>query len=134
MPSSSSQVWRRLKDCKDTLKRGACKLIGNGLGTKVWEEPWIPKNEDSNFLPIAATNITPSPNLFVANLNVELPQKMEHILSQLTLQSTDSGKHFKDKINSTRRARQIHTKENHVPSVNQVPIALDISLQSPCFI
>jgi hypothetical protein len=39
---SASFTWRGIEGVRELLSLGACKLVGSGEDTLVWEEPWIP--------------------------------------------------------------------------------------------
>lgn len=40
------QVWRAIIEGRDTLKQGLIRRIGNGASTKIWEDTWLPRNEN----------------------------------------------------------------------------------------
>lgn len=40
LPSSkASWVWQGITQCKDLVLKGACLMIGNGVGIDIWEDP-----------------------------------------------------------------------------------------------
>ncbi|GKV27974.1 hypothetical protein SLEP1_g37084 [Rubroshorea leprosula] len=39
-----SLTWRSIWNSMDLLKQGCRKLIGNGLNTEIWGDPWLPGN------------------------------------------------------------------------------------------
>jgi hypothetical protein len=39
---SSSFAWKGIESTRSLLAKGACRLVGNGVNTLVWEDPWIP--------------------------------------------------------------------------------------------
>lgn len=47
-------MWRGLLTTNETIKRSTCNLIGNGVNTKAWLDPWIPENPE--FKPIPTQN------------------------------------------------------------------------------
>ncbi|XP_037491748.1 uncharacterized protein LOC119369495 [Jatropha curcas] len=36
-----SFVWRSLHDCQELIRKGACKRIGRGSSTSIWNDPWL---------------------------------------------------------------------------------------------
>lgn len=68
---SASQVWKQLEWCKDTIKKGFIKPIGDGSTTNIWFDPWVPGNE--NFLARPAHGITTSPDFKVRDLFLSEP-------------------------------------------------------------
>jgi hypothetical protein len=41
---NSSHAWRAILYGREALNLGLIKRIGDGGGTRVWEDPWIPTN------------------------------------------------------------------------------------------
>ena len=39
----ASFTWRSILSARDLLKRGLKKVVGNGLGVNIWEDPWVPR-------------------------------------------------------------------------------------------
>lgn len=37
--SLTSQIWKGLGICNETLRKGVCRHIGNGLFTRLWRDP-----------------------------------------------------------------------------------------------
>lgn len=82
--TNASPVWKGLNICKETLLKGACKWIGNGLNTKVWLDPWIPKDVETNYHPISAPNRQINLDLLVADLMLSSPKRWNiHLLNTL---------------------------------------------------
>ncbi|KAL0016261.1 hypothetical protein SO802_003330 [Lithocarpus litseifolius] len=51
--------------CRDVLSNGLCDKIGNGWGTCIWEDPWVP--EIPRFIPTSPNDISSS-DVYVARL------------------------------------------------------------------
>ncbi|KAM6563301.1 hypothetical protein CsatB_023299 [Cannabis sativa] len=48
---SDSWFWKNVVKSKTILRKGACKVIGDGKNTRIWDDPWIPHGRD--FIPRA---------------------------------------------------------------------------------
>ena len=59
-----SQIWRAIIEGRDTLKQGIICRIGNGQSTRIWEDPWLPRDE--MLRPYGS--IHPNPPIMVAEL------------------------------------------------------------------
>ncbi|XP_071921851.1 uncharacterized protein [Coffea arabica] len=46
VPKCSSWIWQSLMNVRDLVQKGTRKRIGNGKTTNIWEDIWIPGNED----------------------------------------------------------------------------------------
>lgn len=68
--NSAFAIWKGLNFCKETMKKGVCKWIGTGNMTKVWTEPWIPGNIESNFLLVPLENSIQDMELRVSDLMI----------------------------------------------------------------
>lgn len=44
--TNQSMIRKGLESCRGTIAKGAGKVIGNGLSTKVWADRWVPGNID----------------------------------------------------------------------------------------
>lgn len=53
-----SQVWRSILEGRDILAKGLIKRIGNGSGTSIWHDNWIPR--DFKLRPECAISVNPS--------------------------------------------------------------------------
>lgn len=69
--NSESYAWKGLKSFQKTIRKGACIGIGNGLQTRVWNDPWVPGN--TNYLPVPAEHICTDQVLMVRDLRLFNP-------------------------------------------------------------
>ena len=59
-----SQIWRVIIEGRDTLKIGLIKRVGNGAETEIWEDAWLPRDE--NMRPYGCQ--VPNPPVMVSEL------------------------------------------------------------------
>lgn len=65
-----------MQSYKQTFNQGCCGLIRSGEDTRVWEDPWIPNNE--NFKPYLANDLVArDPNVRVMDLMTKNDWHME---------------------------------------------------------
>ena len=64
-PKFASWAAMSIFKCKDVLSNGFCHKIGNGWGTCIWEDSWVP--EIPRFIPTSPNDISSS-DVYVANL------------------------------------------------------------------
>ncbi|KAL3529595.1 hypothetical protein ACH5RR_008917 [Cinchona calisaya] len=46
VPNSASWIWQSIMSVREFLGRGIRKRVGNGETINIWEDRWIPNNED----------------------------------------------------------------------------------------
>ncbi|KAL3521884.1 hypothetical protein ACH5RR_014718 [Cinchona calisaya] len=46
VPNSASWFWQSIMSVREFLERGIRKRVGNGKTINIWEDRWIPNNED----------------------------------------------------------------------------------------
>ncbi len=56
----ASFVWKGLENSRVLLTRGACRMVGSGLSTLVWEDPWVPDLPSFIPKPCEPTDFLPS--------------------------------------------------------------------------
>uniref|UniRef100_A0A803QHI4 Reverse transcriptase zinc-binding domain-containing protein n=1 Tax=Cannabis sativa TaxID=3483 RepID=A0A803QHI4_CANSA len=44
--SSNSWFWKNVIKTRNIIRKGACKMVGDGRDTRIWEDPWIPHLKD----------------------------------------------------------------------------------------
>ncbi|XP_060972636.1 uncharacterized protein LOC133038486 [Cannabis sativa] len=52
--SSDSWFWKNVIRANVVLRKGACKLVGDGQDTSVWRDPWIPHGKDFSPKPVVS--------------------------------------------------------------------------------
>jgi hypothetical protein len=62
----ASPTWRAIERLKPIVRKGACFLIGDGLGVDCWKDPWVPGLQ--SFLPLPKDSSVNTNPLLVANL------------------------------------------------------------------
>lgn len=40
--SGASMVWKAILSSRESLLKGTCYRLGNGLTVRTWEDPWVP--------------------------------------------------------------------------------------------
>lgn len=44
--NNPSYIWRSILEAQDVIRKGLRKKIGDGRNTLVWQDPWLPCNEN----------------------------------------------------------------------------------------
>nr|XP_027086544.1 uncharacterized protein LOC113708281 [Coffea arabica] len=58
VPNCASWIWQSLMNVRDLVQKGTRKRIGNGKTTNIWEDIWIPGNEDGKVTSAMPQNCT----------------------------------------------------------------------------
>lgn len=63
-----SRLWKDLLDCRNSIVKGACYVIGNGRAINIWKDPWVPYVEGFKVWP--------------KDFNVDLPVWVHELIDQ----------------------------------------------------
>ena len=44
---NASFTWKSIISVKNVVKKGVCRVLGNGKNTCIWQDPWVPNLENS---------------------------------------------------------------------------------------
>lgn len=87
--SGGSWTWQATMKCKDLIQKGACLLIGNGVGVDMWDDPWIPSL--ASFKPtgvgIRKSNVASIADLFLEGLKVWVVDLLNECFEPLSVEA-----------------------------------------------